>query len=97
MFPRTPFLVVVCLALTNCGWWGVGVETREPAYVEVTSAPVEIEAGPVIVYEGRPHYLYHDHWYYRDRGHWRYYRHEPSFLIEHRRRIHGPAHHEHRR
>jgi hypothetical protein len=96
MFPRTPFLFVACLALTGC-WWGVGVEAHEPAYVEVTSVPVEIESGPWIVYEGRPHYLYHDHWYYRDHGRWRYHRHEPAILIEHRRRIHGPAYREHHR
>lgn len=57
----------------------------------VTSAPVQIETYPSTVYEGRTVYLYHDHWYYRDRGRWAYYRDEPRLLNRHRHHVHTAA------
>jgi hypothetical protein len=35
-------------------------------------------------FEGRPVYFYNNYWYYRERGHWRYYRAEPRYLRERR-------------
>ena len=100
MSSRKLFAVGICAALTaGCGW---GVEAHgpvvyaEPAYVEVSTVPVDIEVAPVIVYEGRPTYFYQDRWYYREGPRWRYYRHEPSVLIQHRQRLrvqHAPAAH----
>ena len=96
-------VVAFCGLITGCAW---GVEASrpvyvepEPAYVEVRAIPVDIEVAPQIVYEGRPTYLYQEHWYYQDGGRWRYYRNEPGVLIEHRRRIlqAPPARHEERR
>ena len=37
-----------------------------------------------IYYNGFAHYLWHDHWYYRDHGGWRGYATEPGFLHDHR-------------
>jgi hypothetical protein len=46
-----------------------------------------------VYYNGFAHYLYHDHWYYRDHGGaWRGYDHEPGFLHDQRG---GWAHHWH--
>ncbi len=60
-------------------------------YAEVTSAPVDIETYPSVVYEGQPVYFYGDRWWHRDGGSWTYYRDEPAEL--HRQRaavIHAP-------
>jgi hypothetical protein len=35
---------------------------------------------PPIYYEGRPHYWYHNRWWYRDGDNWRYYREDPYYL-----------------
>jgi hypothetical protein len=35
-------------------------------------------------FESRPVYYYNNYWYYRDHGHWRYYRNEPYYLRERR-------------
>jgi hypothetical protein len=82
---------VIALAALSCD---VGVRTRTPAYVEVSSPPVEIETAPTVIYGGHATYFYRDHWYYRDHGSWRYYRHEPGILIEHRSRWHSNERHE---
>ncbi len=37
-----------------------------------------------VYYNGFAHYLWHDHWYYRDHGAWRGYATEPGFLRDHR-------------
>jgi hypothetical protein len=49
-----------------------------------------------IYYNGFAHYLYHDHWYYRDHGGaWRGYEHEPGALHDRRGEWarHGGGHH----
>jgi hypothetical protein len=53
-------------------------------FAEVTSAPVDIETYPSVVYEGRPTYFYGDRWWYRDGARWSSYQSEPSEL--HRQR-----------
>jgi hypothetical protein len=62
----------------------------EPAYgvTEVSAAPVDvdIETYPHTVYAGRPVYYYQSRWYYRDGGHWYYYREEPVQLRQYRQR-----------
>jgi hypothetical protein len=67
-------------------------ETVGPPAVEVTAGvPDAIETYPSTTYEGRPVYLYRDHWYYRDGGgRWAYYRDEPAPLHEHRMRVQPP-------
>jgi hypothetical protein len=35
-------------------------------------------------FQGRPVYWYNNNWYYRDHGHWSYYRSEPGYLRERR-------------
>lgn len=59
-------------------------------YAEVTAAPVNIEAYPSTVYEGRPVYLYEGRWYYRDGGRWGYYRNEPPPLRDYRVHVQRP-------
>ncbi len=58
----------------------------EPAYVEASAAPVNVDVAPQYVYEGRTVYYVNDRWYARDRGNWVYYRKEPDYLY--RRRTH---------
>lgn len=89
MSPRILFFIVTCALATGCHW---GART---GYVEVTSAPVEIEASPYVVYEGHPTYYYGGHWYYRHGSHWHYYHPEPAVLVEHRHRIHHEQRHHH--
>jgi hypothetical protein len=92
MISRALLSAGVFAALTSgCGLFGGGgVVVRTPApYVEVASAPVEVETSPQVVYEGRPTYYYQDHWYYREGPNWRYYREEPSVLIERRQHFHA--------
>jgi len=59
----------------------------EPAYVETDISPVEYESAPTYVYEGRPVYYVHDHWYAHDGGRWRYYRSEPAPLMRYRTQV----------
>jgi hypothetical protein len=47
---------------------------------ETTSAPVDIETYPSVVYAGQPAYFYGDHWWHRDHGSWTYYHDEPAEL-----------------
>jgi hypothetical protein len=54
----------------------VGVGVYPPAAYIATSQPE--------YFEGRPHYWYNNHWYYRDGNRWSYYRSEPGFLHERR-------------
>jgi hypothetical protein len=56
----------------------------EPAYVDATVAPVDVEVAPQYYYEGRTVYYVNDRWYARDRGRWVYYRTEPQPLARHR-------------
>ena len=56
----------------------------EPAYVDATVAPVDVDVAPSYVYEGRTVYYVQNHWYARDRGRWVYYRSEPEPLYRHR-------------
>jgi hypothetical protein len=59
-------------------------------YVELTSAPIDVEAYPSTVYDGHTVYLYNDRWYYRDGGRWAYYRHEPRELYLRRGYVQRP-------
>ena len=84
-----PALAAGVTAVTGCT-----VRTSpEPVHAAtaVTSAPVQIETYPSTVYEGRTVYLYDDHWYYRHRGRWAYYRDEPRLLNRHRHHVHIAA------
>ncbi len=87
---RSLWLVIACaapLALAGCEWRAGAGATVPVGYVEVTSAPVQIETYPHTVYDGRPVYLYQDRWYYREGGHWRYYRNDPPGLQQQRERM----------
>lgn len=57
----------------------------EVAYVEVSSAPVELRSYPHTVYDGRDVYYVNDRWMYNDGGRWAYYRQEPAPLVQYRR------------
>ncbi len=59
----------------------------EPAYVEATAAPVDVEVAPQYSYEGRTVYYVNDRWYARDRGNWVYYRSEPDTLYRYRTHV----------
>jgi hypothetical protein len=59
------------------------------SYSPDASAQMEVRIGPPtayiasyepVYYNGFAHYLYRDHWYYRDRVGWHYWDHEPGFL-----------------
>lgn len=59
--------------------------TPEPtSYVEVTSAPADVEVYPRTYYEGRTVYYVDGRWMFRDRGRWVYYRTEPPELYRQR-------------
>lgn len=73
---------------------------EEPAYVEASDAPADIEVYPHTYYQGHTVYLVHNNWYYRDGSRWVYYRREPSPLYRQRtyvqrappaRRVASPA------
>jgi hypothetical protein len=88
--PRCATGVIAIVASTLAGCYA----TAEPPavdYAVTTSAPVDIETYPSVVYEGQPVYFYGDHWWHRDGGNWAYYHDEPAEL--HRQRdvvIHAP-------
>jgi hypothetical protein len=93
-------LVLACaVPLTAaCGAWGVTTTTAEPVgEVEVTSAPVDIDDAPQVVYDGHPVYLSNDRWYYRDGAQWKYYAHEPNALVQHGQQLRQQGHREQRR
>jgi hypothetical protein len=74
--------------VTSLAAAGCYAGTAEPVgYAQVTSAPPDIETYPMTQYEGRPVYLYRDHWYYRDGSGWSYYQTEPAPLQEEHRRV----------
>ena len=78
------FGVTALLALSS----GCYAEAEaEPAYVDTEVSPVEYESAPTYVYEGRPVYYVHDHWYAHDSGRWRYYRSEPAPLARYRTQV----------
>ncbi|HWZ88785.1 MAG TPA: hypothetical protein VNW92_08040 [Polyangiaceae bacterium] len=56
----------------------------EPAYVDATVAPVDVDVAPQYYYDGRTVYYVNDHWYARDHGRWVYYRSEPEPLARYR-------------
>ncbi len=58
---------------------------------EVTSAPVEvIQAGPTVIYAGRPHYWDGRNWFFSANGRWYYYQYEPTELRDFRRKYLEP-------
>jgi len=72
--------LVTLLSFTGC----VASLQAEPAYVEVSNVPANIEIYPHEYYEGRTVYLVNDNWYYRDGARWVYYRQEPAPLNQRR-------------
>jgi hypothetical protein len=84
MNQRMNVIAAACAALALGGCYAYA----EPPtiYAEASEAPVEIDVQtyPRAQYEGRPVYLYHDRWYYREGSRWHYYRREPAEL--HRQR-----------
>ncbi|MFI5302310.1 MAG: hypothetical protein ACHREM_29815, partial [Polyangiales bacterium] len=73
--------MILASTLTGCY---ASVEAPTVGYADTTSAPVDIETYPSVVYEGQPVYFYGDRWWYRSGGNWAYYREEPVEL--HRQR-----------
>jgi hypothetical protein len=59
----------------------------EPAYVDATVPPVDVDVAPQYYYGGRTVFFANDHWYTRDHGRWVYYRHEPAELARRREMI----------
>jgi len=47
-------------------------------------SPEIVATTPPVYYEGRAHYWYGGHWYYRDGRSWRYYNDEPVYLHDYR-------------
>jgi hypothetical protein len=58
--------------------------SRAQAVVAVGPPGEYVAAYEPIYYNGFAHYLWHDHWYYRDHAAWHWYDHEPGFLHDHR-------------
>lgn len=82
-YPKTVMAaasLVILLALEGC----VATLQAEPAYVEASTVPANIEIYPHTFYEGRTVYFVNDNWYYRDGPRWAYYRQEPAPLYQHR-------------
>jgi hypothetical protein len=76
-------VAVAAIAFGGCRATTYG-EAEPVGYVELTAAPVDVEAYPHTYYDGRQVYYVNDRWMYRDRGRWAYYRHEPPALYRHR-------------
>jgi len=84
MFARKLCMLCACAALSvSCHHARVDIEPVSA--VEITSAPVGIEASPSVVYGGRLVYWYENHWYFREGDAWHYYVEEPRMLRHHRR------------
>jgi hypothetical protein len=98
MIQRLTVIAASCAALFLGGCYAYA----EPptVYAEASEAPVEIDVQtyPHSYYEGRPVYLYHDRWHYRNGNRWQYYRTEPVELRRHRGRVQQapPARRDHR-
>jgi hypothetical protein len=70
-------LAVAVSSVTGCY---ASVAPQPVGYADVTSAPVDIDTYPSVVYEGQPVYFYGDHWWHRDGAGWAYYHDEPAEL-----------------
>lgn len=82
------FAVPLALPVAGCT---VHAQTEPVGYTEVTSEPVDIEASPYVVYEGRRTYWVRDHWVYREGPRWVTYRQEPPELYRQRAYVqHAP-------
>jgi len=68
------FAILAALAL------GTAHEADAQIVVSIAPPAAYIATSTPEYYEGRPVYFYNNSWYYRDRGRWMYYRHEPSYL-----------------
>ncbi len=83
--------VVAFVTVSALGCYGTERYDVPIGEVEVTGAPMEaVEAGPAVIYAGRPHYYDGLSWFYWDNGHWYTYEHEPRELREFRRRTGMP-------
>jgi hypothetical protein len=71
------------VSLSTAGCYAT-VDPEPVGYADVSSAPVNIETYPSVVYEGHPAYFYGDHWWYCSGSSWSYYHSEPAEL--HRQR-----------
>jgi hypothetical protein len=90
---RTIAVLTVAIALPL----GILAYSRESrAQVVVVSGPPSeyVASYEPVYYNGFSHYFWHNHWYYRDHGAWRWYEHnEPAFLHDHRGEWAHHAHH----
>ncbi len=82
MRPLHAALCSVVIGLSAAGCYAT--VQPEPVYADATYVPPDIDTYPYVIYEGRPVYFVHDHWYVRHGPRWVYYRNEPSSL--HRQR-----------
>lgn len=83
---KYPKMVMMAASLVTPPALGGCVATlqAEPAYVEASPVPANIEIYPHTFYEGRTVYFVNDNWYYRDGPRWAYYRQEPAPLYQRR-------------
>jgi len=85
MVSRALVVAFVMLAAQAC--YGYGRYDVPVGEVEVTSAPfASIQAGPTVIYAGRPHYWDGRNWFYYERGRWFTYDIEPRDLRVFRQR-----------
>jgi hypothetical protein len=78
-------VIAVALGALALGGCRATAYADEPVgYVEVSSAPVDVEVYPHTYYGGRQVYYVRDRWMYRDGGRWLYYRQEPPELYRQR-------------
>ena len=85
MFRYPKILIAVASLVTLPALGGCYATLQgDPAYVEVSSVPANIEIYPHTFYEGRTVYYVNDNWYYQDGPRWVYYRQEPAPLYQHR-------------
>ncbi len=80
-----PIVLASAFCLSALGATGCVVRERaEPVEYAEADPGVDVTVYPHDYYEGRPVYWVHNRWYYRDGGHWRYYREEPRELYQRR-------------
>jgi hypothetical protein len=76
------FVTAAALPLLAVGAYSL--EAKAQVVVQVGPPSAYIASYEPIYYNGFAHYLWHDHWYYRDHGAWHWWDHEPGFLHDHR-------------
>ncbi len=76
--------LALLLALAGCYATAGYAEPVDEDYYDDVPPPAFIATAPIYYYDGRPAYWYHDHWHFREGGHWHHFRSEPPPLRDYR-------------